>query len=61
MHSTTIKTTAQLLNTTDYGGTLATKTQKPSTPKTTNEYFITRLHYMTTATIITSYMLKQYL
>jgi len=33
-----LATTAELLNTTDYGGTQATKTQKPLTPKTTNKY-----------------------
>jgi hypothetical protein len=55
-----LATTAELLNTTEYGRTLATKTQKPSTPKTTNKYFIAS--YMTlTAAIITSYMLKRYL
>jgi hypothetical protein len=39
-----LATTAELLNTTEYGGTLATKTQKPSRPKTTNKYFIAKLH-----------------
>jgi hypothetical protein len=39
-----LATTAELFNTTEYKGTMATKTQKPSTPKTTNKYFIARLH-----------------
>jgi hypothetical protein len=40
-----LATTAELLNTTDYGGTLATKTQKPLTSK--QQTNISLLGYMT--------------